>query len=360
MKTDLSFSDFTTGLTDLILPRRCLVCGSALALHERHLCIGCLADLPRTGFSFLSRNQMADRFNSMFQDGDYCFATALFFYRASTGYRRITQSLKYNADFGAGKYFARKLGEEMASSVLYREVDAVLPVPLHWTRRWSRGYNQAEVIARVLADCLGAELRKDILYRAKRTRSQATLSVGEKGTNVLGAFRVHRNRIRDAARYSHILLVDDVFTTGATLYSCYSALRPFTAARISVATLAAVEGSSSGPALPPSSPSPTSSPPSHPPQPSSSGPTSPPLPSGLSLANKWPRNCTQPTPEVLTRVQKEPKLYATGPRRSHLRTNDSENVRNRHLKFSLGNKTGLIRTQTASDKLNNNSNQVIL
>ena len=273
MKTDLSFSDFTTGLTDLFLPRRCLVCGSALALHERHLCIGCLADLPRTGFSFLSRNQMADRFNSMFQDGDYCFATALFFYRVSTGYRRITQSLKYNADFGAGKYFARKLGEEMASSVLYREVDAVLPVPLHWTRRWSRGYNQAEVIARVLADCLGAELRKDILYRAKHTRSQATLSVGEKGTNVLGAFKVHRNRIMDAAGYSHILLVDDVFTTGATLYSCYSALRPFTAARISVATLAAVEGSSSGPSSPPS-------------------PSEPFLPSGLSLGNKTGRKCT--------------------------------------------------------------------
>ncbi len=301
MKTDLPFSDFTTGLTDLFLPRRCLVCGSALALHERYLCIDCLADLPRTGFSFLSRNQMADRFNSMFQDGDYCFATALFFYRASTGYRRITQSLKYNADFGAGKYFARKLGEEMASSVLYQEVDAVLPVPLHWTRRWSRGYNQAEVIARVLADCLGAELRKDILYRAKHTRSQATLSVGEKGTNVLGAFKVHRNRIMDAAGYSHILLVDDVFTTGATLYSCYSALRPFTAARISVATLAAVEGSSSGPTSPPSPPSSPSlpsstssppSPPSPPPQPSPSGTSSPPspsgpfLPSGLSLANK--------------------------------------------------------------------------
>ncbi len=250
MKTDLSFADFTTGLTDLILPRRCLVCGSVLALHERHLCISCLADLPRTGFSNLSHNQMADRFNALVQEGEYCFATALFFYRASTGYRKITQSLKYNADFAAGKNFARKLGKEMASSALYRDVDAVIPVPLHWTRRWSRGYNQAEVIASLLADCLGAELRKDILYRAKRTRSQATLSVGEKGLNVLGAFRLRRNRINDVASYSHILLVDDVFTTGATLYSCYSALRPYTAARISIATLAAVEGSPTEPALP--------------------------------------------------------------------------------------------------------------
>ena len=299
MKTDLSLADFTTGLTDLLLPRRCLVCGSVLALHEKHLCINCLADLPRTGFSNLSHNQMADRFNSMVQEGEYCFATALFFYRASTGYRKITQSLKYGFDIKAGRYFSGRLGKEMASSILYRDVDAVIPVPLHWTRKWTRGYNQAEVIAGELAVSLDARLRNDILFRVRRTRSQATLAVGDKGRNVEGAFRVRRNRIRDVASYSHILLVDDVFTTGATLYSCYSALRPCTAARISVATLAAVEGTPSappGPSLPPSSSSSSS-----PNSPASSN--SPPLSgssSELSLANKTGRICTPPEPGDLT------------------------------------------------------------
>lgn len=242
MKTNIRISDFRTGLADLVLPRRCLVCGCLLALHEKHLCIDCLADLPRTGFSGRSHNQMADRFNGLVESGSYCYATALFFYRAATGYRKITQSLKYEADLGAGRYFSKKLGKEMAASPLYDKVDAVIPVPLHWTRKWSRGYNQAEVIARELASALGAELRNDVLFRVRRTRSQATLSVGEKGLNVKGAFRVRKRFFRRPAEYSHILLVDDVFTTGATLHSCFLALREVfpERVRISVATLACV------------------------------------------------------------------------------------------------------------------------
>lgn len=242
MKTNVTLSEFKTGLSDLLLPRRCLVCGTPLALHENHICIDCLADMPRTGFSNRSHNQMADRFNSLVESGNYCYATALFFYRASTGYRKITQSLKYEADLGAGRFFSRKLGKEMAESPLYKDVDAVIPVPLHWTRRWARGYNQAEVIAGELAAALGAQLRDDILYRARRTRSQATLSVGEKGRNVRGAFRVRRRFLRKPVSYSHILVVDDVYTTGATLYSCFLALREVfpEPVRISVATLACV------------------------------------------------------------------------------------------------------------------------
>ena len=242
MKTSIGISDFRTGLADLLLPRRCLVCGTPLALHEKHLCIDCLADLPRTGFSDRSRNQMADRFNSLVESGNYCYATALFYYRASTGYRKITQSLKYESDLGAGRFFSRKLGKEMAASPLYKDVDAVIPVPLHWTRRWARGYNQAEEIAGELAAALDAELRDDILNRARRTRSQATLTVREKGRNVRGAFRVRKRFSRKTVNYSHILLVDDVFTTGATLYSCFLALREVfpEEVRISVATLACV------------------------------------------------------------------------------------------------------------------------
>ena len=240
MKTDLSFSDFTTGLTDLFLPRRCLVCGSALALHERYLCIDCLADLPRTGFSFLSRNQMADRFNSMFQDGVYCFATALFFYRAGTGYRDITKHLKYHGDLSAGRYFSEMLADELVSSDLYSDVDVVIPVPLHWTRRWSRGFNQAEVIASVLARRLGASLREDVLSRRRKTKTQTRLSLEGKAANVAGAFMVKKGVKLTGC--SHVLIVDDVFTTGSTVHECYKALRSLCPpnTRISVAALACV------------------------------------------------------------------------------------------------------------------------
>ncbi len=134
-------------LLDLILPRACAVCGRTLLMNERYLCPACLADLPRTYFSKMRRNQMADRFNDLVQRSldsgrpGYLYATALFFYRSSTGYRDITRNLKYHSNLGIGHYFSQMLGSEMAESGLYSDVDTIIPVPLHWTRNWSRGYN---------------------------------------------------------------------------------------------------------------------------------------------------------------------------------------------------------------------------
>ncbi len=245
MISNFSLRDIVSSLFRLVAPEECVVCGRELSLHEKHLCIECLADLPKTHFSTLSRNPLSDRFNELVQrdldDGyeRYAYATALFFYRSGTGYRRITQRLKYQADFGVGKCFSSLLGREMASSPLFSDVDVVIPVPLHPSRRWSRGYNQAETIAGEIAACLGVPMRTDMLRRVRRTKSQTKLSVEEKASNVKTAFMVKKGGITE---YSHILLVDDVFTTGATLYACFCALRrhylPQT--RISVATLAAV------------------------------------------------------------------------------------------------------------------------
>lgn len=233
-------------ILDLILPRACAVCGRTLLRNERYLCPGCLADLPRTHFSKMRRNQMADRFNDLVQRSldsgrpGYLYATALFFYRSSTGYRDITRSLKYHSNLGIGRYFSQMLGIEMAESELYSDVDTIVPVPLHWTRKWSRGYNQAEVIADGIARRLGAEVRTDVLWRPKRTHSQAKLTLEEKATNVSGAFRMKKDA--DLSGCKHILLVDDVFTTGATLCACYLAMSKELPpkSRISVAALACV------------------------------------------------------------------------------------------------------------------------
>ena len=188
---------------------------------------------------------MADRLNDLIQRDlaepePYSYATALFYYRASTGYRDITRSLKYKGDIASGKYFARMLAEEIADSGLYSDVDTVIPVPLHWTRRWSRGYNQAEVIGGVIAKRLGASLRTDIMKRHRRTKTQTRLSIEGKAENVAKAFRLQKGA--DLSGSGHILLVDDVFTTGATVCSCRGVLRNITTpgARISVATLACV------------------------------------------------------------------------------------------------------------------------
>ena len=236
LKTSLS------ALLDLVLPRVCVVCGRPLLPQEEHLCLDCLSDLPETRYATLGHNPMADRFNERIQvDGyePYAYAAALYHYRADAGYKRISQALKYHRDFGTGRWAARLLGDRLAGSPLYADVDLVVPVPLHWLRRRQRGYNQAAVIAREVAQALGAPLAPLLLRRVRRTRSQAHLAGEAKAANVAGAFALRPAR-PPAAR--HILLVDDVFTTGATLAACHRALRRAYGAqvRISVATLGAV------------------------------------------------------------------------------------------------------------------------
>ena len=178
---------------------------------------------------------------------DYAYAVALLYYKGA--YREIPRALKYHADLAAGRHFGTLLGRRLASAPHFQDIDLIIPVPLHWTRRWSRGYNQAEILARAVADAFGLTCRSDLLVRARRTRTQTRLTVEQKARNVASAFQVpERFRLSPESPRSvltsarHILLIDDTFTTGATLYACYSALRPYTSARISIATLAAVEG----------------------------------------------------------------------------------------------------------------------
>ena len=270
--------DCLRALADLFFPRVCLVCGSRLGIHERHLCLSCAADVPYTHFWRQSHNPMADRFNAVLERHRgtermaYAYAAALMFYKGP--YRSIPRALKYRDDLSAGRYYGMLLGQRLAAAPQFADVDLVIPVPLHWTRRWSRGYNQAEILARAICDAMSSpvvpggtssglpgmtssvvpglprnlpEVRTDLLVRSRRTRTQTRLSVEEKARNVASAFRVpEHSGAKVLASARHIVLVDDTFTTGATLYACYAALRPHTSARISIATLAVVEGTPSG------------------------------------------------------------------------------------------------------------------
>ena len=194
---------------------------------------------------------MADKFNETIQksigEADTCreryvYAAALFFYHSEANYRLIPYQLKYHGNIGVGRLFGKMLGTRLASSADFSDVDFVIPVPLHWTRKWKRGYNQAEVIASAVAEMIEAPLMTDLIKRRKATRTQTKMTVEEKAVNVADAFSVNMKSVQSLSSASHLLLIDDVFTTGSTLCACFTALRTAfpPSVRISVATLAFV------------------------------------------------------------------------------------------------------------------------
>ena len=233
-------------MADIFMPRQCLVCGRKLGIRERHLCIWCSSDLPFTYYWENSHNVMANKFNGVLEhfrnDGEqmmYSYATALMFYHGDNPYKEIPKAVKYHYNLAAGRFFASLLGQKMARTKEFRDVNAVIPVPLHWLRKRRRGYNQAEVIASAIARELGAPLLPNALIRRRRTGTQTRLDASSRLKNVRGVFRV--SSLPEGLR--HVLVVDDTFTTGATLAACYLALRPALGpdVRISVATLSVVD-----------------------------------------------------------------------------------------------------------------------
>ena len=243
----LDFNTLALSLSDLLMPRVCLCCGRALLPDEEHLCYVCMADLPLTFFEGMVHNPMADKLNALVEGASsYCRAVALFYYKEHS-YGRITQALKYGRNFAAGRFFARMMAERLAGSEFWRDIDVVCPVPLHFSRQFKRGYNQAAVIAEVIADRIGARFEPRLLRRVRHTGTQTQLSGEERMKNVRGAFAIREGVLTDSigqGKVLKIMIIDDVFTTGSSLASCHNAIkqRYGSAVEICIATLAYTDG----------------------------------------------------------------------------------------------------------------------
>ncbi|MEO8131291.1 MAG: ComF family protein [Bryobacteraceae bacterium] len=148
--------------------------------------------------------------------------------------RKLIHLFKY----GRLKPLASPLGKLLASALPRdRRYDLVVPMPLHWRRGWERGFNQSELLASVIAARLGVPVRRAV-RRKRRTPPQAELTNAQRRLNVAGAFVCHR---KSSVRDRHVLLVDDVLTTGATASACAGALKRAGAKRVTVLTLARVD-----------------------------------------------------------------------------------------------------------------------
>ena len=223
-------------LRDLFFPRHCVVCGRVLSTGEPDLCPACLEDLPLTYQWDIVQNRAFERLARRFEVEA---AASLFFFGSESDYRKIVYGFKYGGRRALARRMGCLLGSYLAGSREFRRCQAVVPVPLHPLRRWQRGYNQAEDIARGVAEAMRLPLETHLLRRSRYTKTQTRLHGEAKTKNVQGAFRTDPGRVDSLQQQGirHVLLIDDVLTTGSTLAAC---AKPLSAAgfRLSCATLA--------------------------------------------------------------------------------------------------------------------------
>lgn len=221
----------------LLFPELCVGCERALVSQEKHLCTYCLYHLPVTGFHLDTNNLAARQLSNRLP---LVAVASYLYFSAGSSVQRIIHRIKYQKGFTLAEHLGFLYGMELSKSEAFRSCDLIVPVPLHKKRlRW-RGYNQSEYFARGLARALSIDVNTDSFLRADHSKSQTkSKNRWERFENIQGIFQ-----ITHPARFEgkHILLVDDVLTTGATLEACCLPLLQISGLRISIATIAFTKG----------------------------------------------------------------------------------------------------------------------
>lgn len=206
---------------DLFFPRRCVMCEERLDVDEWHVCKACLAELPRTEYHLCPEdNPMAQLFWGLVPVER---ATAWFFYAPGTRTSQIVYELKYHGQPDIGYTFGRVMSSEMKESGFFDGIDLIVPVPLTPERQRQRGYNQSLLIAQGISRETGISIAEHLVERLHFRESQTHLDRWERLKNVEKQFRADLPPELDG---KHLLLVDDVTTTGATLIACAQAMHP--------------------------------------------------------------------------------------------------------------------------------------
>ena len=228
----MSLKNYFVGFFHLFYPRTCAVCGSDLVKGEEVICINCLYEIPLTQFWEQEDNPVAKIFWGRVSIERAC---AYFFFAKGSKYRPLLHRLKYKGHREIGVELGKQFGNILSRSEFYANIDFVVPVPLHAKKLRVRGYNQAEAIAEGIATALGKPVSTTHLVRTEHTETQTRKSRIERIKNVSQAFAV---RNAEEITNKHLLLVDDVVTTGATLEVCASKLLEVTGCRVSIGALA--------------------------------------------------------------------------------------------------------------------------
>jgi competence protein ComFC len=221
-------SDFLS----LLYPRNCISCGNSLYKHEEEVCNYCILNLPKANFLNSIHNPLEQVFYGRL---NLVCASSYYLFTKKGGVQKLLHAIKYkgnkNLAFMIGKWFA----EDIKNNELIQTIDYIVPVPLHPKKLKSRGYNQSEEFAKGLAFGLNISLNTTVLMRTSNTSTQTKKTKFERWENVGEEFMIQN---QDELVNKHIVIVDDVVTTGATIEACGLQLQKIPGVKLSVLSIA--------------------------------------------------------------------------------------------------------------------------
>ena len=219
-------------LVGLIYPELCIACREKVPPRKQLVCVMCRVKLLPTNYHLDKENPFTERFwgRIPIETG-----AAMFPFVQGGKTQKMIHQLKYKRKFDVGVQLGKWYGHELKKSPHFRNIDLIVPVPLHPEKEHKRGYNQADAIAIGLAESMHLPWSRKVLKRGVYSDSQTTKSGMDRFGNVMKAFYVDDTK---PIQNKHILLVDDVLTTGATLEACAIKLLAVENTKVSLATIA--------------------------------------------------------------------------------------------------------------------------
>ncbi len=225
-------SHILSPLVHFFYPHNCIGCGSDIIENENFLCLECINDLPHTGFSLHANNPVEKMFWGRIA---IVAGTSEFYFSKASVIQNLIHELKYKGNRKAGIYLGNLMGKSLKSSNRFSNIDYLIPLPLFTKKELKRGYNQAEVLCAGIAEVMNIPILTKNVIRIVHTETQTKKGRIERWENVEKSFAVKDPGI---LKGKHILLVDDVITTGATMEACGSEILKTGGAKLSFATLA--------------------------------------------------------------------------------------------------------------------------
>lgn len=229
---DTISNSYISCFVDLFYPRNCLECDKILLAGCDLLCHVCMTDLPKCQFGEFRDNRAEALFKGRVE---IAAVASLLYFRKKGMVQRMMHALKYHGREDIGRYLGLMLGSEMKTSKRFESADLIIPVPLHPRRKRSRGYNQSTAFGRALSESLEIPFLENALLRRRAGRSQTQKSRIARNRNLEDAFLVN---IAKPLKNKHVLIVDDIITSGATLEICARKILELPGTRVSLASMA--------------------------------------------------------------------------------------------------------------------------